>query len=68
MTPSRFDLATHRPTATVREAYTKNHNEAEQPLPADVAEAFRDYLRGRPAGEAPAWEMKERGRDAADRP
>ena len=70
MTPSRFDLATDRPTATVREAYTKNHNEAEQPLPADVAEAFRDYLRGRPAGEAGlAWEMERtRGRDAADRP
>jgi integrase len=48
VTPSAFTLATDRPTVTVRAAYTKNRQEAEQPLPADVAEAFRDYLRGRP--------------------
>ena len=48
VTPSAFALATDRPTVTVRAAYTKNRQEAEQPLPADVAEAFRDYLRGRP--------------------
>ena len=49
VTPSSFDLSTDRPVVTVRAAYTKNRTEAEQPLPPDVAEAFRVYLANRPA-------------------
>src|ERR1019366_8890115 len=41
VTPSSFALEGVGPTVTVRAAYTKNRIEAEQPLPADVASAFR---------------------------
>jgi len=49
VTPSSFAFEANGATVTVRAAYTKNQNEAEQPLPPDVAEAFRAYLIDRPA-------------------
>lgn len=49
LTPSSFTLTTDRSLVTVRAAYTKNRDEAQQPLPADVAASFHDYLQGRPA-------------------
>lgn len=52
LTPGGFALETECPAVTVRAAYTKNRLEAEQPLPADVAAAFREYLRGRAAAAA----------------
>jgi integrase len=50
MTPSAFDLAGERPSATVAAAYTKNKRPATQPLPIDVAEALAAYLTGKPSG------------------
>ena len=47
--PCSFALTADRPSVTVRAAYTKNQAQAEQPLPADVAAAFREYLQGHPA-------------------
>ena len=40
---------------------TKNHREAVQPLPADVAAALGEYLRNKPAG-VPVWPGKWRSR------
>jgi integrase len=63
LTPSSFDLAALPPTATVQAAYAKNRKLAVQPLPADVAEALRGYLAGRPADQ-PLWPGRWRVRGA----
>jgi len=52
--PVSFDLAGAAPSVRVRAAYSKNRRDAVQPLPADVAEALRDYLSTKPAG-LPVW-------------
>jgi integrase len=58
--PPAFDLAggdeagETGSTVTVRAGYTKNRQEAAQPLPIDVAEALRVYLDGRPVNQ-PVW-------------
>ena len=52
LTPGTFAIESDCPTVSVRAAYTKNRLEAEQPLPADVAAAFREYLRDRPHATA----------------
>src|SRR5262249_11925676 len=57
MTPESFDLDNVTPTATVLASCTKNKHEAVQPLPRDVAEALRDFLCTKPAGE-PVWPGK----------
>jgi integrase len=57
MTPESFTLDGDAPTAKVEAACTKNRKEAVQPLPVDVAEAPRDYLRDKPAG-LPVWPGK----------
>src|SRR5262249_32416298 len=49
--PESFALAADPPIATVEAAYAKNGETANQPLPPDLAEALRDYLAGKPAGE-----------------
>jgi integrase len=57
MTPESFDLDGDMPTATVRAACTKNRKVAIQPLPKDVAQILRDYLRDKPADQ-PVWPGK----------
>lgn len=60
----RAELATVGPrsfgpdclSVTVAGAYTKNRKTATQPLPADVAEAFRDYVQDKP--DRPLWPSK----------
>jgi hypothetical protein len=54
MSPESFDLTSDTPTAKVQAACTKNRKEAIQPLPVDVAEILRVYLREMPAGK-PVW-------------
>ena len=55
--PESFDLDATPPTATVEGAYTKNGKTAEQPLPADLAEALAGYLADKPTGQ-PLWPGK----------
>ena len=57
LTPASFDLDGDPPTATLPGRLTKNKRLATQPLPADVAEALRGYLAGRPQG-TPLWPRK----------
>lgn len=52
LTPRDFDL--DQPMVTLPGAYTKNKKKAEQPLPADVADLLRGYLKGKPANK-PIW-------------
>ena len=52
--PESFDLDAEPPVAVLGAAETKNRKGATQPLPADVATALREYLKGRPDG-APLW-------------
>jgi site-specific recombinase XerC len=59
MTPESFALDRDAPTATVQAGCTKNRKLAVQPLPLDVAELLRDYLRGKPDGLA-VWPGKWR--------
>jgi integrase len=51
LTPACFDLQADPPIAVLPVNATKNRRGAEQPLPAAIAAAIADYLRGRPAGE-----------------
>ncbi len=61
VSPESFDLASEAPTLTVLSSCTKNKLQAEQPLPRDVADAFRGYLQDKPAG-VPVWPGKWRSR------
>jgi integrase len=54
LTPAAFDLQNERPTVTVRAGYSKRRREDEQPLRADVAEMFRQYMAGKPKKQ-PLW-------------
>ena len=54
LAPLHFALASDPPTVRVEAAYTKNGEEATQPLPPDVAELLRGYLTGRPPDQ-PVW-------------
>lgn len=54
LTPASFDLDATPPTIRVEAAYSKNRTEAVQPIPADLAEALRDWLAGKPA-DSPVW-------------
>jgi integrase len=54
LAPEAFDLDGEPPVVRVQAGYAKNRKEAEQPLPADVADALRTYLAGKPA-RAPVW-------------
>jgi integrase len=51
LTPESFDLAAEPPTVTLAARFNKNRRPRVQPLPPDVAELLRDYLKDRPAGE-----------------
>ena len=52
--PEAFDLDADTPTVTLAVRSDKSRRGKIQPLPADVAELLRVYLRGKPAGE-PVW-------------
>lgn len=49
--PESFDLG-DSPTVEHKAAYNKNKKRAFQPIAADLAAGLRDYLAGKPAGEA----------------
>ena len=59
MTPESFHLDGDTPTATVQASCTKNRKLAVQPLPLDVADLLREYLRDKAAG-VPVWPGKWR--------
>jgi integrase len=54
LAPESFRLGADPPLVIVRAAYTKNRQQAEQPLPPDLAAALGPYLDGKPAG-LPVW-------------
>jgi integrase len=54
LTPALFDLDTGLPVVHVKAAYTKNRDDATQPLAPVLAKALRLYLAGKPPGR-PVW-------------
>lgn len=52
--PSSFHLQGVSPFIRLQAAYAKNRKETDQPLPPDVAETLREYLKGKPA-DTPVW-------------
>jgi len=54
LTPDAFNLDGDPPTATLAATNAKNGKTAVQPLPPDVADFLREYLRDRLRGE-PVW-------------
>jgi integrase len=54
LAPESFDLAGDTPTVTLAARHAKNRKTKVQPLPPDVAELLRVYLKGKPAGR-PIW-------------
>lgn len=62
LTPESFTLEGDLPTVTLTVKNDKSRRGKLQPVPRDVAEAFRVFLQGKPAGQ-PIWP----GRWAADR-
>ncbi len=49
LTPADFDLDAAAPVVTLAARFNKSRRTKVQPLPADVADALRDYLSGKPA-------------------
>ncbi len=54
LTPESFDLAADPPAVTLSARHAKNRRTKVQPIPPDVADLLRDYLRDKPGG-APLW-------------
>ncbi len=54
LTPADFDLSSSSPTVTTAARFAKNRRTKVQPLPADVADALRSYLDGKPTN-SPVW-------------
>jgi integrase len=54
LTPERFDLDPHGPVVTCAARDAKNRKTKVQPLPPDVADLLRAYLKGRPS-RRPIW-------------
>ena len=54
LTPGDFDLESDPPTATLAARFNKSRKTKVQPLPADVADAIRCYITGRPKN-SPIW-------------
>jgi site-specific recombinase XerD len=54
LTPERFDLDAETPTATLSARRNKSRVLKVQPLPPDLADLLKEYLRGKPAG-VPVW-------------
>jgi integrase len=64
LTPESFDLDAASPVVTLAARHAKNRKTKVQPLPADVAELLRGYLRDKPAGErvwGGKWASDRRG-------
>jgi integrase len=57
LTPESFDLDADPPTVTLATCKNKSRKLKVQPLPPDVADLLRDYLRDKPAGQ-PVWPGK----------
>ena len=55
LTPERFDLDAALPTVTLAARRNKSRILKVQPLPPDLAELLREYLKDKPAGQ-PVWE------------
>jgi hypothetical protein len=51
LTPDAFDLAGTPAVVTLPARLNKSRKVKEQPLPADVADLPREYLRDKPAGQ-----------------
>ncbi len=51
LTPESFDLDADQPTITVKAAYSKHRREDVQPIRADLAEALKAWLDGKPDGQ-----------------
>ncbi len=54
LTPELFDLDADSPIVTLAARHAKNRKTKVQPIPADIAELLRAYVKDRPAGVA-AW-------------
>ncbi len=54
LTPDAFDLGGDTPTVTLAARRNKSRKTKVQPIPRDVAELLREYLRDKPAGQ-PVW-------------
>jgi integrase len=54
LTPESFDLDAVPPTVTLAARSNKSRKTRIQPVPLDVADLLRDYLKGKPAGQ-PVW-------------
>jgi integrase len=54
LTPESFDLDADPPTVTLAAKRNKSRKLKVQPLPADVADLLRDFLRDKPPGQ-PIW-------------
>jgi integrase len=54
LTPECFDLDADPPTVTLAARRNKSRMLKVQPLPPDLTELLRDYLKGKPAGQ-PVW-------------
>jgi integrase len=54
LTPDTFDLTGTPAVVTLPARLNKSRNVKEQPLPADVADLLREYLRDKPASQ-PVW-------------
>jgi integrase len=54
LTPESFDLDTEAPTVSLAARSNKSRKPKVQPLPPDVADLLREYLRDRPACQ-PVW-------------
>jgi integrase len=52
LTPESFDLSAELPTVTLAARNNKSRRVKVQPLPPDVAELLRDYLRDQPLGQS----------------
>jgi integrase len=49
--PEDYDLDANQPTITCRAGYTKNHNEAVQPIRSELAEMLRPWVAGKAPGK-----------------
>ena len=64
LTPESFDLDAGSPTVTLAARNAKNRKTKVQPIPADVADLLREYLKGKPAGQrvwGGTWASDRRG-------
>jgi integrase len=54
LTPESFALEDDTPAVTLAACHNKSRKPRVQPIPLDLADLLRDYLRDRPAGQ-PVW-------------